>query len=274
MSKPVWFLTIFLVLLMGMIGIKFSERNASATQGAVSNCILINQTTIKLSGTINKDMKLCVAELMTSKITKIIINTTGGDVDYGREIGYLIGNVPRTLIIEKYCLSSCGNYFVPAAHTVVLWPGAVIGLHGTPDPYMLSSLELETHIAKLTQAESVSSSSARRILEQKITQREYQLAEEAKFAKRFSVPLGWRLYRDANDSEESWRQYFEDGSDDGVSVSNFMIVEQPMMASCLPHVKIKNFQNTLETSVLTSSEWKTLEDKIGAYRSLGLKCRA
>ena len=87
-------------------------------------------------------MKLCAADLITPQIKTVLVNSIGGDVEYGRDIGYLIGDFPRTLIVEKYCLSSCGNYFVPAAQSLELKPGAVIGLHGTPDPYTVSYTHL------------------------------------------------------------------------------------------------------------------------------------
>ena len=273
-SKPVWFFIISLFTLFGFMGVKQSTLEATSSPDPVSQCSLIDNTSVKLSGIINKDMKLCAADLITPQIKTVLVNSIGGDVEYGRDIGYLIGDFPRTLIVEKYCLSSCGNYFVPAAQSLELKPGAVIGLHGTPDPYMLSSNELEAHLTELTQAGSQSANSAKRVLDRKIAQRQHHLAEEEKFAERFSVPLGWRHYRDAGETKEAWRQHFSDGSDNGITVRDFMIVEQTMIASCLPHIEIKNYQDILEKSVLKSRKWRTLEKKIGAYRSLGLKCPA
>ena len=271
-SKLTRFLIIsVLCIVVGVVAVNFSA--GIPTTDHPNKCTIIDTATIRLAGTIDKDMKQCAEDLITPNITTVILNSTGGDVGYGRAIGYRLGNVPRRLIIEKYCLSSCGNYFVPAAQSIELKPGAVIGLHGSPDPQMLSSNELEKHLSQLSTAGSQSVSSAQRVLDRKILQREQQLAEESKFAKQFSIPMGWRLYRDADETKDAWRKHFVDGSDVGITIDDFLIVEEKMITSCLPHIEIIKFQDILETSVLKTRRWKTLQKKIGAYRSFGLLCK-
>lgn len=238
-----------------------------------SPCLQLSPNSIKLSGVITAEMQDCAAKTINPRVDNIIVNSKGGDVDAGRTIGYLIGARPRTVIVERYCLSSCGNYFIPPANLVTLKDGAVIGLHGSPDPHMLSSRDLEKHLSRLEKNGSSSALSARRQLAFRQERRDHHLAEETKFASTFKVPKGWRHYREINDASDGWRQHFEDGTDKNVVPDRFMIVEEEMIASCLPHIKLNNYQYGLETHIFQSLKWKQLKDDIGAYRSLGLKCR-
>lgn len=224
-------------------------------------CVQIDDKILKLSGPISLAMQDCVLEALTSTIETVIVNSIGGDVDAGRMIGYRIGEHPRHIIIEKFCLSSCGNYFIPPAHAVELKDDAVIGLHGSPDPQMLSNARLETHLAALQANDSASSKGAQRQLDSKEKARDYHLKEEARFAATFNIPKGWRHYRGENDTQDGWREHFESGTDAGVIPKIFMIVEEDMIGSCLPHVKTNAFQHSLTNGPFKKRHgrnWKTI----------------
>lgn len=241
----------------------------------IGTCEAVNAATVELSGPIDEAMYNCALPLLTPDIETVRVTTNGGDVEVGRAIGYKIGEHPRHLIVDKLCLSSCGNYFVPAAARVTLLPRSVIGLHGTPDPHMLSNADMENHMASLVEEGNVASEGLTRILKRKSERRERQLREEANFAAYFKVPKGWRLYREANDVDDSWRQHFTTASDAGVTPDNFMIVEEPMLASCLPHVETDGYQAELEATVFNNSKlWDGLKVTLGAYRSRNLTCHA
>ncbi|WP_026941737.1 hypothetical protein [Hellea balneolensis] len=236
-------------------------------------CALINPSTLKLSGPIDEAMRDCALSELTEDIKMVTVTSKGGEVFAGRAIGYKIGEHPRHLIVDKMCLSSCGNYFVPAADQLSLRPGSVIGLHGTPDPHMLSNADMESHMASMVENGDTASEGVARILKRKSDRRTKQLAEEAKFAAHFNVPKGWRLYREAGDSSDGWRREFKAGSDMDLVIDNFMIVDAPMLATCLPQVKTRNFQRTLDSTVFDKPTfWATLRDRMGAYRSRGLTC--
>ncbi|MEP3891239.1 MAG: hypothetical protein ABJN69_12330 [Hellea sp.] len=239
----------------------------------IGTCEKLDATTIKLSGPIDEAMYDCALPLLTLDIETVRVTTNGGDVAAGRAIGYKISDYPRHLIVDKVCLSSCGNYFVPAAARITLLPRSVIGLHGTPDPQMLSNSDMENHMESLIDEGDPTSEGLTRILKRKSERRARQLSEEAKFAAHLGVPKGWRLYREEEDLDDGWRQHFTPGSDEGLTPDNFMIVEGPMLASCLPHVKTENYQLTLEKTVFKNqSLWSGLEETMGAYRSFGLTC--
>lgn len=244
-----------------------------ANYSDTSTCEQVDNATLRLSGPIDDGMRGCALALLTAEIKTVIVTSKGGEVFAGRAIGYKIGEQPRHLIVDKMCLSSCGNYFVPAATKVTLRRGSVIGLHGTPDPHMLSNADMENHMASMIEDGSNASEGLTRILKRKSDRRETQLAEEAKFASHFNVPRGWRMYREAGDADDGWRRHFTDGSGIGVTPDNFMIAEGPMLASCLPHVETDGYQAELEETVLENPAfWAALKDKMGAYRSRELTC--
>ena len=236
-------------------------------------CEQIGTSTLKLSGPIDDAMRDCALSLLTPDIKTVHVTSKGGEVFAGRAIGYKIGEHPRHLIIDGLCMSSCGNYFVPAAARLTLLPRSVIGLHGSPDPHMLSNEDMESHMASMVENGDTASEGVVRILKRKSERREKQLAEEARFAAHFNVPKGWRHYREAGDTDDGWRRHFTTGSDKDVTPNKFMIVEGSMLKSCLPHVESEGYQAVLEASVFENAKlWAGLEETMGAYRSLGLRC--
>jgi len=262
-----------ILLLFGLSNFVASKPWIEDDYPDTGTCEQIDTVTLKLSGPIDDAMRDCALSRLTPDITTVTVTTNGGEVFAGRAIGYKIGEHRRHLIVDKTCLSSCGNYFVPAAARVTLLPRSVIGLHGTPDPHMLSNEDMENHIASLVEEGNVAKDGLKRILKRKAETRAKQLAEEAKFAAHFNVPKGWRHYREAGDADDGWRKHFTAGSDADVTPDKFMIVEGPMIASCLPHVEIEDYQAKLQKTVFDNAEfWVSLEDKMGAYRSLGLTC--
>ncbi len=262
--------TIFTSIYLSLNALKPGSVPTSET----SPCRLIKADTLLLEGMIADPMLNCVQAKLHPAVTTVIVNSSGGEVGPGREIGYLIGRAERQLIIREQCLSSCANYFVPAAASVLLEPQSVIGLHGTPDPMFHDFSELEALVAKLRQTNSSSLAGAERSLALKKARRAKELAAEQAFSERFSVPPGWRHYREVGDHAYAWLRHFQDSTQDGVTPDNFMIVEEDMIRSCLPEVEINAYQDTLDTSVFADPDiWSKLKSDIGAYRSRGLMCR-
>lgn len=274
MKTSVFILTLFAVA--AILGCKPAASEAEllfADYPETGLCEKSDASTLHLSGPIDNAMKACALSGLTADIDTVIVTSRGGEVFAGRAIGYKIGEQSRHLIVEKMCLSSCGNYFVPAAAKVTLRPGSVIGLHGTPDPHMLSNEDMESHMASMVENGDTASEGVARILKRKSDRREKQLAEEARFAAHFNVPKGWRHYREAGDTDDGWRRHFTAGSDTGVTPNKFMIVEWPMLESCLPHVKHEDYQSQLEETVFDNKHfWDSLTERMGAYRSFGLTC--
>lgn len=184
-------------------------------------CEMKSDTILVLSGGINEDMLACAQTNLTSDVETVEVSSFGGSVTVGRKIGRLIGERPRTLIVKDYCLSSCGNYFVPASEKVILRPEAFIGLHGTIDPYTVFK-----NGGSLEQSQAM-------------------LDAEDFFAVDFGVPLGWRIYRPKNytgpimtpDMSGKYRKVTHRRK------NATFVVEPPFLKSCLPHVKFIHQSN-------------------------------
>jgi hypothetical protein len=78
----------------------------------------------------NIDDALLTADKSDTKITKIIVNSSGGDVESGIRFGHWIYDNNLSLIVKRKCLSSCANYFFTASKDVLVLKGALVGWHG------------------------------------------------------------------------------------------------------------------------------------------------
>jgi|688.fasta_scaffold324794_1 hypothetical protein len=64
------------------------------------------------------------------KLSRVIINSEGGDADSAMIIGRKIFNDGATLEVQSKCISACANYLVPAARYLELNKNSFIVIHG------------------------------------------------------------------------------------------------------------------------------------------------
>ncbi len=267
---------IFAVMVVtGLTVLSLKLTRFEAPPDHAGRCEKLNHNTLQLIGDTDKHMLECVRNTLSEDITHIRVNSGGGSARDGRAIAYLLAQNNPILQIDHYCLSSCGNYFVPVAKSVRLGRRAIIGLHGTPDPLMLDLSDLEAHINHLEETGSPSVVGARRSLEMRKAESAIILEAESRFAADFDVPLGWRHYREVGDPSDGWRRHFVTGSDENVHQHGFMLVEEAMINSCLPNVETQEFQSTLNRTVLGNRRYMMfLKSNLKAYRSRGLRCNS
>lgn len=239
-------------------------------------CQRINSTTLLMNGPVNEKMAACAATELDEKVDTILISSFGGDTKIGRMIGDRIAEHPRSLVIQGECLSSCANYFVPTSETVQLEDGAVIGLHGTPDPRLrqrgrtLAEAEWQD---KLSHGDITPEELAERRNTYDQTSRE-TAAEEDRFAIEHDIPLGWRLYRTEEDDGLGFRKHFqgEFGLVANGKKAGMLIAEQPMLESCLPHITFENAETT--SDIITQGGQRMREMKtLDAFFSGTAECR-
>jgi len=64
--------------------------------------------------------------------TWLTVNSQGGSVEYGLELGEWIVEKGLDVYIPQLCASSCANYVFTAGKRVVLNEHAIVGWHGSP----------------------------------------------------------------------------------------------------------------------------------------------
>lgn len=63
---------------------------------------------------------------------EITVSSTGGDPDFAEIAAEIIQEKHLKIRIEHFCLSSCAEYLLPAAHSITLSNKSVIGFHQNP----------------------------------------------------------------------------------------------------------------------------------------------
>jgi len=61
----------------------------------------------------------------------MVVNSPGGDLHAGLEIGRMLHERMAALIVDTICLSSCANYLVPGSRYLYVLERSVIALHGS-----------------------------------------------------------------------------------------------------------------------------------------------
>jgi hypothetical protein len=71
-----------------------------------------------------------VRNLPRGQVTKMLVNSGGGDTKAGIYIGSIIADLKPDLTIDVGCFSSCANFIAPAAATITIRENAFLGWHG------------------------------------------------------------------------------------------------------------------------------------------------
>ncbi|MCG9625544.1 hypothetical protein L1D34_11905 [Vibrio mediterranei] len=129
--------------------------------------VSVSGSTLIFDGPISGDSVLEALRVVRNSganIEKIRITSPGGDVPSGIELGYFIKENNLDVEVDKLCFSACANYVIPAAKTVLIKKGSLIGWHGGPrqsDELWQASVsstdkeELMTFISRLREKEEV-----------------------------------------------------------------------------------------------------------------------
>ncbi|MCP4779743.1 MAG: hypothetical protein GY877_03080 [Hyphomicrobium sp.] len=78
-----------------------------------------------------KAFKYAIANGAITDVRKIVINSGGGDTQYGRKLGSWVFEQNLIVEVEGGCFSSCANYVFPAGRKKVIRQGAFVGWHGS-----------------------------------------------------------------------------------------------------------------------------------------------
>lgn len=89
-----------------------------------------NKNLLYFNGDITQAAAVAFKEYLKRGIDTVVVNSVGGDGVAGLMIAKEFRKKNITLIVDKYCFSSCANYLFVGAKKKSLRPDAVLGFHG------------------------------------------------------------------------------------------------------------------------------------------------
>lgn len=83
-----------------------------------------------------------VRHLPRGQVTKMIVNSGGGDTKPGIFIGSIVADLKPDLTIEVGCFSSCANFIAPGANSITIRENAFLGWHGNDRGFQITANQL------------------------------------------------------------------------------------------------------------------------------------
>ncbi|MFZ5751597.1 MAG: hypothetical protein ACOY5U_11085 [Pseudomonadota bacterium] len=80
-----------------------------------------------------------VRHLPRGQVTKMIVNSGGGDTKAGIFIGSIIADLKPDLTIEVGCFSSCADFIAPGANSITIRENAFLGWHGNDRGFQITA---------------------------------------------------------------------------------------------------------------------------------------
>jgi hypothetical protein len=226
-----------LILLGACASSRAFNADASAATGA---CQQRSAEVFAISGEIDRDLAECVRQTFADTTRVLALDTKGGSVEAALDIATVIEGRDLTMRVEGECNSACANYFLPLARRIELAPDAVVLLHGGVDPWTIDRWRSRQDEFMAIEAQrGQTPEQAQAAFERFLSAAEATAARQAAFAQRHSIPPGWLLYRTPGSEVV---QGLAHGPDAVVAI----LVEEPMMRSCLTGVEIMPFQGALQ----------------------------
>jgi hypothetical protein len=158
--------------------------------------VQIDGDTLTYIGGINEAgldaLSTAVRHLPRGQVTRMVVNSGGGDTRPGIFIGSIVADLRPHLIIETGCFSSCANFIAPAAASITIRPDAFLGWHGNDRGFQIvaaqQGLTLREHLAASV-ADQVGGSGAdlENWLDEAVPTLEALIAEEAALYDRIGV---------------------------------------------------------------------------------------
>ena len=100
----------------------------SELKNSTSECVKKSEGIFCINGVISFET---VQEMRSiKKLSRVIVNSEGGDADSAMTIGRRIFNDGATVEVKSKCISACANYIVPAAGYLEVNENSFIVIHG------------------------------------------------------------------------------------------------------------------------------------------------
>lgn len=129
MKKLLSLILLITLLFSGCATVDLDQEDAKPN----TKVFIDQDNTLNYVGSINKDANLQLFNLYqnsSQKLTKLKVNSPGGNVMDGIQLGNWVFDNKLDVIVDKVCASSCANYVFPAGkikylhkHSALLWHG-------------------------------------------------------------------------------------------------------------------------------------------------------
>lgn len=238
-------------------------------------CEQVDSATFMLQGPVDEAMAECVRATLAPTTTVLVVDSGGGDLRHALDIAEQLEPLSLTVRVRERCYSSCANYFLPVAERIIVEPGAAIVLHGGADPKFLHEEmtdRREPRIREIMREGRLDRTEAERRFEAGIEGVRTLIRRQAAFAGRHNVGPGWFLYREAGDRDVGRWLIGERGPKPHPFGWRYLLVEEPMIRSCLPDVEVEPFQARLEAEFIDNRERWSRFRRAEGLRSLTLEC--
>jgi hypothetical protein len=106
----------------------------AAQRQATEEAYLIERegSIVRFRGSISRVSATSLAQVLAdTDVEEIWVESDGGDVEAGQEMGRLIRDRALRVVVTGACISSCANYLFTAGKTRVIRPGAFVVWHGS-----------------------------------------------------------------------------------------------------------------------------------------------
>jgi hypothetical protein len=153
--------------------------------------------TLTYVGGINMDglhaLEKALKGLPRGQVTKMVVNSGGGDTKAGIFIGSIIGDLKPELTIDVGCFSSCANFIAPAAASITIRDGAFLGWHGNDRGFQMiaaqKGISLREHLRQsvMGQMKDPNGAEMKAYLDEAVPTLESLIAEEAALYKKLGL---------------------------------------------------------------------------------------
>lgn len=223
-------------------GLRVQESVASQE----APCRQLNPAVFVIEGPTDRALSECVTANFADTTTELILTSQGGDVAAALDIAERMEAARMVVRVRGECNSSCANYILPLAQTLIVEPDSTIIIHGGIDPRHVRRLEADRS-AIIQQSVDEGLSRADAVAEyEELLQRTTALVQRQRiFSERHHVSPGWFIYREVIGPGlgRHLRGRYSRGVLPRAFGYRYIIVDAPMLASCLPRVRVEPFHS-------------------------------
>lgn len=195
-----WYAAILAVVLG--TGPVLAEDTPGRPSSDANPIVRIDGDTLTYIGATNENgvqaLSAAVRHLPRGKVTRMVVNSGGGDTKAAIFIGSIIADLKPHLTIETGCFSSCANFLAPAAASITIRSNAFLGWHGNDRGFAIVAAQqgktLREHLRAMVADQAAASkgpdgkpAELEAFLDEAVPELEKRIAEEAALYQRIGL---------------------------------------------------------------------------------------